>query len=227
MKNLSQILTYVLLVAVAVLFYFQFSGESKPKPTYDAQAIDSLSANLKIATVNYDSLIENYKLVKDLEKDLETRRTELNRTFNEETRKRDKEIKSLAELYKTKIQEFESKSSQMSEFKAKQAMLEIQEMEQKLGELQYSGEQELAVMQQAAAEEISDFNLENSAKIQTAIVEHINQYNQEHNFTLIIANGAGSALLHADARMDITSDILASLNAEYDKTHKKEEKNKK
>lgn len=218
----------MLLVAVAVLFYFQFSGkgDAKPKSTYDAGAIDSLSSHLKIAIVNYDTIWQKYKLVKDLNDELEDRRSVLNAKFDSRSRSLENEIQSKGKAFQAKVQDYESKASDMSEFKMKQAVIELQEEEAKITEMQYAAQQELGELQETYASEIGELQLKNSTKAQKAIVKYINEYNQDHNFTLIMANAAGGALLHADQRMDITKDILTGLNEKYE-AQKKEEENKK
>ncbi|NBT60130.1 hypothetical protein EBT16_15270, partial [bacterium] len=70
MKSLQTYLNIALGMAVAVLFFFQFSGTNGQDKPLSSSLSDSLSnpgQGLKIAYVNGDSLMSGYGLMKDLE----------------------------------------------------------------------------------------------------------------------------------------------------------------
>ena len=58
-------------------------------------------------------------------------------------------------------------------------------------------------------------------QIANAIAEYVAQYNEEHQYAMILATAGGilsTPVVCGDARLDITDDLLAGLNAAYIKT---------
>lgn len=222
MKNISQILTYVLLVAVVVLYFLHFSGgEKKGMPsTVDHAAVDSIARNLTIAIVNYDSLMANYKYVEELNQEVLDKKAELDAKFESIAKQKDKAIRQRAEKFQLEVREFENKSAEMPEFTAKQTMMNLQNEETKIREEQYQGQMELDELQEEYTQVIVDLQLKNSDKLQEAIYGYLDRFNAEHNFSLIFAMSDGGNVMHANNSLNITNDIVDGLNAEYEQNTK-------
>ena len=88
---------------------------------------------------------------------------------------------------------------------------------QKLQEQQQSYQQYAMRKQQEMAEEQQVM----MNQIANAIAEYVQQFNEERQYAMIIATGGSilsTPVVTADARLDITDELLEGLNAEYIKT---------
>lgn len=207
----------MLLVAVAVLFYLQFSGDKKATPsTVDHNAIDSISRNLTIAYVNYDTILANFKMVDVLEQEVKDKQAELDKKYENRSLALQNSFQSKAKEFQKNVQEYDSKAAELGEFKMKQAIMVLKEQEADLQEMQMSAENELADLESRYAKEVMDLQLKNSEILQNTMHDFLNRYNEEHNFSLILAMAQGSNLLHANNSLNITEDIINGLNAEYE-----------
>jgi outer membrane protein len=218
-EKINQVLTYVLLAAVAVLFYFQFSGkEETPKKNVsviDQAAVDSLTQNISVAFVNTDSLWSTYKLVDEAYDDLDKKKSEFDKKFNNKQVQLEKQFTAKAMSLQSKAEAYDANASTMGEFEAKQKLMELQEMDQQLQQDQVNAQKELASLQEQYGSQLLKVEAEKNKLIQDKIKKHIKQYNEDHGFTYILAYANGGAILHGDVRLDITQDVVAGLNAEY------------
>ena len=219
MKNLSLVLNGVLAIAVAVLYYFQF-GVSEPetrKNTVDAAAVDSVSAQLKIAYVNTDSLWNEYKLIDDIQSDLEQDRAKAERKVTQRTAVLEKQLEQMAGELQTKMADFESKGRAMSETLRNMKMQELQSLQQNAQAFSLEADQEIAELQQLLQNQLLTKELEGTKEVQNNIKSFLKQYNQDYGFTYVLAysSEAGGILLGNPA-LDITEDVVAGLNEIYD-----------
>jgi len=88
MKNLSIVLNLILVVAVAILFYFHFSD--KPEVGQAVTAIPVATGN--IVYVNSDSLLEQYDYFKNKKSEFEQSQTKIKSQLRSEGEKLQKEI---------------------------------------------------------------------------------------------------------------------------------------
>lgn len=219
MKNLSLGLNAVLFVAVAVLYYFQFS-DSKPKPrknTVDAAVVDSVSSKLKIAYVNTDSLWNDYKLIDDLQGELEAERTKAERKVEQRTAVLEKQLEQMATELQAKMADFESKGRTMNEALRNMKMQELQSLQQNAQSFSMEADQEINDLQQRLQQKLMDQELAGTKKVQDQIKAYLKEYNQDYSFTYVLAysHEAGGILL-GDPALDITKDVVAGLNEIYD-----------
>ena len=86
----------------------------------------------------------------------------------------------------------------------------LQQQQQEYQEYAVRKQQEMAEEQQVMMNQIAN-----------AIAEFVAQYNEEHQYAMILATAGGilsTPVVCGDARLDITDDLLAGLNAAYIKT---------
>lgn len=219
MKNLSLGLNAVLFVAVAVLYYFQFS-DSKPKArknTVDAAVVDSVSSKLKIAYVNTDSLWNHYKLIDELQGDLEAERAKAERKVEQRTAVLEKQLEQMATELQSKMADFESKGRTMNEALRNMKMQELQSLQQNAQSFSLEADQEVNDLQQRLQQKLMDQELAGTKKVQDNIKAYLKEYNQDYDFTYVLAysHEAGGILL-GDPMLDITKDVVAGLNEIYD-----------
>lgn len=219
MKNLSLVLNAILAIAVAVLYYFQFAApkEEVRKNTVDAAAVDSISTKLKIAYVNTDSLWDEYKLINDIQAELETERAKAERKVEQRTALLEKQLEQMAMELQTKMADFESKGRTMNETLRNMKMQELQSLQQNAQSFSLEADQEIAGLQQQLQNQLLDKELKGTKKVQDNIKAYLKQYNEDYDFTYVLAysSEAGGILLGNPA-LDITTDVVAGLNEVYD-----------
>lgn len=232
MKNLSLVLNGILAIAIAVLYYFQFAApkEEVRKNTVDAAAVDSVSTKLKIAYVNTDSLWNQYKLIEELQSELETDRAKAERKVEQRTAILEQQLEQMAGELQAKMADFESKGRTMNETLRNMKMQELQSLQQNAQTFSLEADQEITQLQQRLQNELLDKELKGTRQVQENIKNFLKEYNEEYDFTYVLAysSEAGGILLGNPA-LDITKDVVAGLNDIYnaEQAAKKEAEGKK
>lgn len=230
MKSLPLVLNGVLAVAVAVLFYFQFADKQPEarKNTVDSAVIDSVSSMLKIAYINQDTLWNRYKLIDDLQADLEAERAKSERKVEQRSALLEKQLEQMARELQTKAADFEAKAQGMNEVLRNSKMQELQSLQQNAQAFSMEAEQEVGQLQQSLQSKLMDKELAGTSKVNNNIKAFLKEYNQEYGFSYVLAysDQAGGILL-GDPALNITADVVAGLNAIYDAEKAAEEAAKK
>ena len=153
-----------------------------------------------IVYVELDSVIARFDMAKDKQNEL-----------MEVQKNSEAELSNKSESFQRDYQDYMNKAQKGLITRASAAEIEqnLQEQQQKL----YSRRDELA----------NTLN-EQSAVAQRQILDYIDkylvEYNKAHNYQYILAKQFPGQVLFADKSLDITSDVVAGLNAKY-KTEKK------
>ena len=197
-KSTHQILYMILFVLLAVLYFIQFSSSSNTEniPTVEKElSIQPLNeGGLNIAFVNSDTVSKYYEFAKKIQKTLTTKRSEA-----------EGQIKSKYFAYESLVQEFEKASPIMGD-------REKMEKAQKIRLL----EQEIMQVEQQLSEQVSRQELE----LTQSYIVKTNDYMQEIGKTLgydyVMSYRVGGAMLYANERHDITSEIIKLLNERYE-----------
>ena len=231
MKALPLVMNAILAVAVAVLFYFQFADKQPEarKNTVDSSVIDSVSSKLKIAYVNQDSLWDNYKLIEDLQAELEVERTKSERKVEQRSALLEKQLEQMARELQTKAAAFEQSAQGMNEVLRNNKMQELQSLQQNAQAFSMEAEQEVGQLQQSLQSKLLDKELAGTTKVSNNIKAFLKDYNKDYgfNFVLAFSDQAGGILL-GDPALDVTADVIIGLNAIYDEEQAaKEAANKK
>ena len=197
-KSTHQILYIILFVLLAVLYFVQFSSSSNTEniPTVEKElAIQPLNeGGPNIAFVNSDTVSKYYEFAKKIQKTLTTKRSEA-----------EGQIKSKYFAYESLVQEFEKASPIMGD-------REKMEKAQKIRLL----EQEIMQVEQQLSDQVSRQELE----LTQSYIVKTNDYMQEIGKTLgydyVMSYRVGGAMLYANERHDITSEIIKLLNERYE-----------
>jgi outer membrane protein len=198
-KNLSLILNAVLLVAVAVLYYLHFSGNSgktSAASVTPAKADTLAEANAtmqQIAYVNSDSLLFNYDYYKTTIKELEEKRKKLETDISGRARSLENEAVS-----------YQQKSRTMT---LEQAQLTEQNLYRKQQELMQYRDR---VSQQLAQEEQTKIE-----ELYSNITEYLKEYTKDKPYRLVLGYSRGGGILFADNSLEITNEVLTGLNKQY------------
>lgn len=191
-KNLSLILNAVLLLAVAHLYYLNYSKKGAPEQAATI-APSSASSGVKIAYVDADTLDAKYEWLKEQKAALEQRVQNAEKTMGA---KKDALMKDMAAFQK----KYESGTVPPAELEKEYAALS--QRQQKLAEDEARMGKQLADDQQKAMNELMA-NVE--AKLKSL------QSQIGYDYILSYSKGGGQVLLANDS-LDITHQVLELLN---------------
>lgn len=219
MKNLSLVINALLAVAVAVLFYLHFSSGNKGNATASAvnmAAVDSVSTFMRIAYVNTDTLWKKYELIEVLQSELEDERAKSEKRITGRTKTLEAQFKEMMTALQKKAQAFEGSAKGMSELIYNTKMRELQEMEQNARQFEAQATQEVAELQETLTDQLLQKEAKGTREINDRLKAYIREYNVNKGFTYVLAysSEAGGILL-GDPALDITSDVVEGLNAQY------------
>ncbi|MBN8702964.1 MAG: OmpH family outer membrane protein [Bacteroidetes bacterium] len=213
MKNVSTILNVVLLVAVAFLYYLHFSGKKSGisnttnTSTSDSTVNSTLTPLLpkeikpnKIVFVNTDTLISKLKWVKDLEKEAEAKQGWLEKNYKDKAQKYQDDYL----MYQEKIQKglLSVDQAKAADEDMKRRGEELANMEAQLQELQY------------------DIQKKNMA-LKKDVTAYLNEYNKNAGYNYVLSYSGIGELLFANDSLDITNEVVAGLNEQYNQKNKK------
>lgn len=197
-------LNVVLLVAVAVLFYLHFSSKREiadvkkivnsdtvPKLTFD---IPKNLAGARVLYVNIDSIDTKYEAFTDLTK-------EAGNNYNYQMQVYQTKAKALQDRYdllqqKSQMGTISSDDAAKEEAAINAGMVELQKMQNNLAALENNAMQKNAI-------------------ITNDITTYFKKYSQEKGIDYILGYGSSSNVLYANDSLDVTTDVLNALNANY------------
>jgi outer membrane protein len=197
-KSTHQILYIILFLLLAALYFLHFSNSTNPENIPAAEKEETIQplnkGSLNIAFVNSDTVSKYYEFAKKIQKTLTTKRSEA-----------EGQIKSKYFAYESLVQEFEKASPIMGD-------REKMEKAQKIRLL----EQEIMQVEQQLSEQVSRQELE----LTQSYIVKTNDYMQEIGKTLgydyVMSYRVGGAMLYANERHDITTEIIKLLNERYE-----------
>ena len=210
MKNISIAINAILIAAVAFLFYKTYSGKpgaaaeakqdstASPVVPLAAKTMAELPKNVAFCFVNADSLFSNYEFAKKAKAAGEGR----------------------VAGYKQSYQQ-----------KAAALQQEYNDYVEKAGKGAYSKEQgeaieagltkkrdELTLMEQNQDKIMEELDRA-TAEVQKKIYDYLRRFNKEHGYYCALAYTlSGGGVLGINDSLDITSQVLAGMNAEYKAT---------
>lgn len=200
MKHISLIINIVLAVALSILFVLHFSLRAKVcEAGSGALSVNAVSGN--IVYVNMDSLYAQYDEYVDLKNTLEVKQNQMATELN--AKKSSLERSALD--FQDKVQK-----GLLLRSEAEKMQQQLMQQEQSLMRLNEN-------MQMQLAEETQVLN----RRLYNNIVEYLNEYNKEGNFSYVLSHAFGGPLLYVNDSLDITRDLIKGLNSRYTKASKK------
>ncbi len=197
MKNVSLIINVVLGAAVAVLYVLHFTAPSIPEEIqaeYEERG-ELFSSPDDIVFVNFDTLLENYDMFFDLQKQFLERQQELEGDLTTRSRRYEREV--------TEFQDRVQKGL-MTRTQAQQRELELMQVQQELMQMSEQYSMELREEEQVM-----------NRQLQHSIYDFLEEYNKKHNYRYILSHSFGGPFLYTDNRLDITDDVIEGLNSSY------------
>ena len=200
-SNKTNILTIglgILTVAVIVLFILHFS---QPKSNKTVPVNTNAESKTLIVTINTDSIMEHFELMKLLKEDLE-KETE---KYHKELQKKSSEFEDKYRNYMINVQNNVLTQTQMQN--AERQLLQEKESLEALSE-RYT--KILVDKEMSVQNEIMD-SLKNASR-------RVNEAGYKADYVFAIS--AGSAIIHANNYFDITDEVIRELNESYRKSTK-------
>ncbi len=188
MKNLSLVLNIVLLVAVIFLFVKVYSD----KPVAPVVVSGADKAKAAIVYVNSDSILDNFPLLKKLEKEFEHKRDSI-----------DKILASRDKSLKDEYAAFEQRAATLT---------------QEQGQKEYEGfmrkQEQLVAYRDELLKKLSDEQEQMQDSVHNNLIQHLKEYNKSKGYQYILSYQRGSGILLADDSLNITPEIMKSMMEE-------------
>lgn len=192
MKKLPLILSVISLAGVlviAILFFF-LNGKNGA----DSNSKSPGQGDLKIAYILTDSVLVNYQLAIDLQKDFANQQQQFNSDF---ARKR-QNYENQATAFQQKVQ----RGGFLSEDRAMKERDQILGLEQEIKQMDYELSNKLSQMEASINQRLAD-----------SISSYVKEYNKKFNYTYILSNSGN--IIVGSQQYNISKPILDGLNARY------------
>jgi len=193
MKKLPLILSAVALagvIAIAILIFIGKAGNGSGENSSNSAG----QGALKIAYIQTDSVLVNYQLAIDLQREFASQQQQFTSDFS---RKREN-FENQAVAFQEKLQ----RGGFLSEDRAVKERDRILGMEQEIKQMDYELSNKMSQMEASINKQLAD-----------SIVSYVKDYNKKHNYTLIFSN-AGNIIV-GNPQNNISKQILDGLNARY------------
>jgi outer membrane protein len=202
MKNKLPIVTAILAVLVAVLFYLHFKNHSQIDKISDKVTKQDTLANgpLKIAYVDLDSIQEKYEYYR-------TKMTE----FDKKKENADRELNSSFQKIENERVAFVQRGNAITQVEAESFQRDYTRKMQNL-------ENQKRVMENQIQEE----GIKTMEELRKRINEFLDEYNKTQDYSYIFSYSAGlNVLFYKDPVYNITDEVVAGLNDAYRKSKEK------
>ncbi len=194
--------TLVALWAVAVVgLLSNCKSNNSGNATKDAnQSSTQISSSFTAAWVNIDTLINNYDMYFDMQKELE-----------ESGRKSEAELTTKSRDFEREATDFQNKVQ-----KGLVTRSQAEQLQQGLAQK----EQELYRFRDELRAKIAEEQQVKLRLIQQSITDYLIEYNKAKGFHVILSSTFGGPLLYGHPSLDITQEVLKGLNDKYSSTRK-------
>ena len=189
MKNASLALNVVLLIAVGVLYFLHFSNNnSGESPSQSTSSIPT-----QMAFINSDSVLKYYEF------------TKVNRDrLEDKGKKLEQDLKNRAVSLQNEIENYQRTRNSLT-------IGQAQAIEEDLARKQ----QNFRMYQESASQEIMVDNDKMNRDVYEKVTQFLKKYGQDNGLHIVMKFDPTSDLLYAGDSLDITSDVIKGLNAEY------------
>lgn len=190
MKNLSLVLNAVLLVAVAVLYYFTFKSSSSTSNSVNGGAT---IGDVSIAYINSDSVLKYYDFLKDNKVVIE-----------EKSKKMDTDFRNRAQSLQSEITAYQRNVSNLTIGQAKA-------LEEDLTKKQ----QNLQLYQQSLSQELMNDEAKLNQELYKRITDYLKTYSEQNGLQYVFKFDPSSDVLFGNKALDITDAVVKGLNEAY------------
>ncbi|MBL7760915.1 MAG: OmpH family outer membrane protein [Sediminibacterium sp.] len=193
MKNATLGFNVVIALAVAVLFYFQFSGK-KTAAVNDGAAKAAPAGSFRIAYFESDSIQNNFEYFK-----------EIKRTLEAKDQANSKQLNELKTVFTNKYQELQRSAQSLSQAELANKQQELEQMQRT-----YQGKEQMM------AQEMQDESFKKLQDVKKKIETYLTEYNKDKGYAFIFSS-APEFMYLKDTAYNITDDVVKGLNKLYPK----------
>jgi len=192
----QKVINIVLALGIVIALFLQLKGSGKKAEPVQTSAATS---SVKLGYVDLDSVQEKYLLYKEQMDLFEKKKESADRDLNNAFQKIDNERIAFAKR---------GESITQAEYENFQRSYQ--------GKMQNLEEQKRVLENNIASE-----GMKTMEGLKKTIDDYLIKYNKENNYTYIFSYSSGlNVLFYKDSATNITDQIVAGLNAEYNKTKK-------
>lgn len=189
----------VLCASAFVLTFTQCTNTPQQAPVVASVVCDTTPA-LKIAYVDIDTLLTNYKLWIELNEEMIRKEENIRTTLNEKA----KDLQADFEEFERKLNNNGFVTRERAESEQNRILKKRQDLEQ---------------LQERLSNELAIENNKNNVLFRDSINAFINDYNKVKGYNVILSR-IGDNILYIDSDMNITQEIIDGLNARYEANKK-------
>ena len=189
-KNILKVLT----ITAATMAALSSCNQSAPKVDAKSDTPQKVPASLKIAYVEVDSIMNQYKFCKDYSLILQRKGQNIKSTLAA----KQQQLQAAAANFQQKMQQ---NAYTRDQAEAINANLQKQNAD-------------LQMLDQRLTNEFQNETEKYNNALRDSIQHYLKIYNQDKHYSLILSK-AGDNLLYADKAFDITNEVVAGLNKAY------------
>jgi outer membrane protein len=194
--------TNVILLAGLVVLYVLFFTEGKKVTSSDLPAQqDASRGTVQVVFVNIDTLNERYEFIKKLRSDLEG----LGKRLQDEVLSEQSKFERDAADFQRQVA-----GNAITEERAKAVYEELMERQQRLLE-----------KKDRYTQLVADKELNMNLTLLDSVTGFLKRYNRQYHYDYILGYKGGGEILLANDTLDITNEVINSLNLEYRQKEKK------
>ncbi|SER56026.1 OmpH family outer membrane protein [Pedobacter rhizosphaerae] len=190
--------TFGLFASAALITAFSAcqNKETKTTETKKTDSTQAVSSTDKIVFINQDSLLTKYEYYKDLKV-----------KFEGKTKSAQSDMQAKGQAFQREVAQYQQTAGNLSADQRK-------ETEERLARKQ----QELQTYQQNAGGALQNEQAVETEKLYDKVAGYLKTYAKEKGYKMVLTYSKGnSAILFADESLDVTTDVIKGLNAEYSK----------
>ena len=189
-KNILKVLT----ITAATMATLSSCNQSAPKVDAKSDTLQKVPASLKIAYVEVDSIMSQYKFCKDYSLILQRKGQNIKSTLAA----KQQQLQAAAANFQQKMQQ---NAYTRDQAEAINANLQKQNAD-------------LQMLDQRLTNEFQNETEKYNNALRDSIQHYLKIYNQDKHYSLILSK-AGDNLLYADKAFDITNEVVTGLNKAY------------
>lgn len=198
LKNLGLVVLGALFVSATACG--DKTGKKEGTTPAEPVVVEAKENTMKIGYYNVDSLNEQYKLVKDVSYEIETK------------------VKKLSASFESEVKQFEKWAKDMSDKMEKGLLMSREEKE--FMEKYQKRQMELGQKEQKLAGQIQELQADHFIKATNRVNDFVARYAKEHGFDMIFQYQIGGQIVYINESFDVTNDIISGLNEEYKQLQK-------
>ena len=168
---------------------------------------------ITIAMINTDTIFARYDMAADMRRELEETERRLTNDLQQQARKFETDVQNL----QNDVQNYTRIGHTLTLSDQNQREAQFRNREE---QLQQRAE-ELQRLEQRYMQQLMELQTLRGREVEDVIFSFVEKFNQTQGFSIIMSNARGSGILYALPSMDITTQVLDALNAEYSQTRRR------